>query len=81
MQRVFNRKAPKHAANLSISSDLLKAARDSGVNLSAVLEEALTNRVAEAKRAAWRLDNSEAIAAYNEFVEEKGVYSDTSRSF
>lgn len=81
MQRVYNRKAPKQAANLSINSDLLKVARDSGVNLSAVLEEALAYRVAEAKRATWRLENSEAIASYNEFVEENGVYSDASRSF
>ena len=81
MRRVYNPKAPKQAANLSVNSDLLKAARESGVNLSAVMEEALAYKVAASKREAWLRDNAEAIAAYNEFVAEHGVYSDSSRSF
>lgn len=81
MQRVYNRKAPKQATNLSINSDLLKAAREAGVNLSSVLEEALAQKVANAKRDAWKRDNADAIDAYNEFIDEYGVYSDGSRSF
>jgi len=81
MAHLFNRKAPKRAANLSVNSDLLKAARESGVNLSAVMEEALEYKVAEAKREQWKKENAEAIAAYNDFVEEQGVYSESSRSF
>jgi len=81
MRRVYDRKAPKQAANLSINSDLLKAARESGVNLSAVMEEALAYKVAASKREAWLRDNADAIAAYNDFVAEQGVYSDSSRSF
>jgi antitoxin CcdA len=81
MRRVYDRKAPKQAANLSINSDLLKAARDSGVNLSAVMEEALIYKVVAAKREAWVRDNADAIASYNEFVTENGVYSSGSRSF
>jgi antitoxin CcdA len=81
MRRVYDRKAPKQAANLSINSDLLKAARESGVNLSAVMEEALVYKVAAAKREAWARENADAIAAYNEFVTEHGAYSDGSRSF
>jgi antitoxin CcdA len=81
MRRVYDRKAPKQATNLSINSDLLKAARDSGVNLSAVMEEALIYKVAAAKREAWVRHNADAIASYNEFVTENGVYSDRSRTF
>jgi len=81
MRRVYDRKAPKQAANLSINSDLLKAARESGVNLSAVMEEALVYRVAAAKREAWLRENADAIANYNEFASENGVYSDDSRTF
>jgi antitoxin CcdA len=81
MRRVYDRKAPKQAANLSINSDLLKAARESGVNLSAVMEEALVYKVAAAKREIWVRENAAAIANYNEFVGENGVYSDGSRSF
>ena len=81
MQRVYNRKAPKRATNLSINSELLKAARSSGVNLSAVLEEALASKVADAKREAWRRENADAIAEYNKFTEEHGTFSDHSRGF
>ena len=81
MRRVYDRKAPKQATNLSINSDLLKTARESGVNLSAVMEAALVYRVAAAKREAWVRENADAIASYNEFVTENSVYSDSSRSF
>lgn len=81
MQHVYDRKAPKQATNLSINRDLLKAARQSGVNLSAVLEAALVDRVCQVKRAAWLRDNAAAIDSYNSFVAENGVFSDGNRSF
>ena len=81
MRHVYDRNATKRATNISINSDLLKAARESGVNLSAVMEEALVNRVAATKREAWVRENADAIAGYNEFIAEHGVYSDGSRSF
>ncbi|HEX9812681.1 MAG TPA: type II toxin-antitoxin system CcdA family antitoxin [Burkholderiales bacterium] len=81
MTHVYNRKARRQSANLSINSDLLRAARESGVNLSAVLEEALVQRVAAAKRESWKKDNADAIAAYNQFLADNGGYSDSSRSF
>jgi len=81
MAAIFNRKAPKQAANLSINSDLLNAARESGVNLSAVLEEALAEKVAAARREKWLIDNADAIEKYNELVTEHGVFSDEARSF
>ncbi len=73
--------SPKRATNVSIRADLLAAARDAGVNLSAALERALIEELAEAKRKKWREDNREAIAAYNEHVEKHGTFSDDLRSF
>lgn len=81
MAHVYDRKAPKQAANLSVNRDLLNAAREAGVNLSAVLEEALVEKVAAAKREHWVRENSDAIADYNDFVDEHGVMSDGARSF
>jgi antitoxin CcdA len=81
MKPAYDRKAPKQAANLSINKDLLNAARAAGVNLSATLEEALADKVAIARRENWVKDNSGAIAAYNDFVEENGLASDGTRSF
>ena len=72
---------PKRVTNVSVRSDLLAAAREAGVNLSAALERALTEELAEGKRKKWREDNREAIAAYNEHVEKHGTFSDDMRSF
>ncbi len=81
MAYVYDRKAPKQAANLSINKDLLGAAREAGVNLSAALEEALAEKVGLARRENWIKENSAAITAYNDFVEENGLASDGMRSF
>ena len=57
---------PKRATNVTVRSDLLDAARDAGVNLSATLERALAEELAAAKRRKWREENRDAIRAYNE---------------
>ena len=75
------RSVAKRAANVSIRVDLLDAARNAGVNLSATLERALAEELASLKRARWREENREAIAAYNEYVDEHGTFSDGVRSF
>jgi len=76
-----NRSVSKRATNVSIRGDLLDAARAAGVNLSATLERALTEELANVKRAQWREENREAIAAYNEHVDGHGTFSDGVRSF
>jgi len=81
MRRSSNRKVPKQATNLSIDRDLLNAAREAGVNLSAALEEALQQKVAAARREQWKRENAEAIAEYNDRVAEQGVFSEGHRSF
>jgi antitoxin CcdA len=71
----------KSATNVSIRRDLLEAARASKINLSATLEQALTEKLRQAQQLQWREENRESIAAYNEHVEKHGVFSDGSRSF
>jgi toxin CcdB len=43
----------KRATNVSVRSELLDAAREAGLNLSATLESALERELAEAKRRTW----------------------------
>ena len=81
MPRHRSQTAQKRATNVSVRSDLLAAARDAGVNLSATLERALEQELAEVNRNKWRRENREAIAAYNEHIEEHGAFSDGVRSF
>src|SRR5580692_5317710 len=76
-----NQTVAKRAANVSVRIDLLEAARAAGINLSAPLERALTEELASLKRARWQEENRDAIAAYNEYVDEHGAFSDSVRSF
>jgi len=72
---------PKRATNVSVRRDLLAAAREAGVNLSAALESALIERLAQLKREKWREENRDSIAAYNEHIENHGAFSEDVRSF
>lgn len=67
--------------NVSVRLDLLAAAREAGIDLSAALEKALVGELLETKRKKWREDNREAIDAYNEDVAKHGVFSDGVRFF
>ena len=65
----------KRATNVSINQGLLEEARALEINLSATLEKALEAEVRARKRERWLAENREAIAAYNAFVEENGIFS------
>ena len=71
----------KRATNVSIRTDLLDAARAAGINLSATLERGLAEELARVKRERWREENRDAIAAYNDYVDGQGAFSDGVRSF
>jgi antitoxin CcdA len=81
MSHVFNSQAPKKPTNVSINSDLLEKARGLKINLSATLEEALAVQVRAEQRSQWKKENAKAIQAYNNFIEENGVFSDGLRKF
>lgn len=81
MQADYNPQAPKKATNLSVNSDLLGKARDLNINLSATLEQALIDMLRQRQREQWLAENRKAISAYNEHVEQHGVFSDGLRTF
>ncbi len=78
---LYDINAPKKATNLSINSDLLAKSRKLDVNLSATLEQALKQKLAEDTAESWKNKNSAAIKAYNSFVEENGLFADEFRPF
>lgn len=78
---IYDNKAPKRASNLSVNSNLLEEARRYKLNLSKLLEQALVEALTEKKRTEWLEQNREALEAYNERVEERGVFSDGLRTF
>lgn len=73
--------AVKKPVNLSINSDLLAAARELNINLSATMETALADAIRIKRRERWLADNREAISAFNERVDRDGVFSDGLRKF
>jgi antitoxin CcdA len=77
----YDQNAPKKPTNLSINSDLLKRAKELDINLSATLEQALTEQLKAKQAQQWREQNQASIAAYNQSVEDQGVFSDGLRSF
>ena len=54
--------------NLSLSVEMLKAAREVRINLSALLERALVTELARLKRERWREENAQAVSTYNEYL-------------
>jgi antitoxin CcdA len=81
MANLYDLSAPKKATNLSLNSDLLNKARGLKVNLSATLEQALTNKLKSIEADKWKRENKTAIEAYNEFIVENGNLSDEYRNF
>ena len=71
----------KKAVNVSISADLLEAARSHEINLSATLESALEDQLRQRRRKEWLVTNGDSIEAYNRDVEKRGTFGDSLRSF
>lgn len=73
--------ARKTATNVSVRADLVKRARELGLNLSGLLESALESAIRTAEREAWEQDSAEAIDQYNAWVAKHGAFGDTWRKF
>lgn len=81
MNQVLSAQALKKPTNVSINSALLLKAKQLKINLSATLEAALIEVVNAKQREMWKRENETTIAAYNQMVENSGVFSDELRSF
>jgi len=81
MQSLINSNAQKKATNLSINKGLLSEARALKINLSATLEQALTEKVRQERRKQWLEDNQQAIDNCNELAEKSGLFADKHRIF
>ena len=71
----------KTSTNLSVRSDLVRRARELKINLSRLLESGLEAELRSAERKAWLSENQDAIRAYNDQVEKRGVFSNRWRKF
>ena len=64
--------ATKRKTSLALDTEALKAARELGINVSAVAETALIEAVACARREKWLAENADAFAAQSDWHERHG---------
>lgn len=81
MQPRIDGNALKKAVNLSVNKKLLAEERALKINLSAILEQALTEKIREEKRKQWLQDNQQAIDTCNELADKNGLFTDKHRIF
>jgi antitoxin CcdA len=75
------RRSNKQAINLSLSADVLKAAKHLHINISQVCDSHLREVVQKEQEARWRAEHAEFINAYNAAVEAEGLPLDEWRAF
>jgi antitoxin CcdA len=81
IQHVYDQEAPKRPVNLTANADLLRIAKNAGINLSQTFEEAVLERVRMSIEQQWLEENKEAIESYNVRIERDGVFGASKRRF
>ena len=79
--RVRTSTSGKRAINLTLSSDVLDAAKHLAINISQVCDSHLREVVRREQARQWREDHADFIAAYNATIEAEGLPLDEWRSF
>jgi antitoxin CcdA len=78
---IYDISAPKKPVNLNANSDLIKTAKDIGLNLSQIFEDAVLVTVKSRLEQQWLQENREAIEQYNAHIELHGVFAADKRRF
>jgi antitoxin CcdA len=71
----------KRATNLTLSVDVLAAAKEFGINLSQECDAYLRDLVGKERERRWLKEHADFIAAYNETIEAEGLPLEQYRSF
>ena len=81
MSAIYNENAVKKATNVTINSDLLQKAKSYKINISKNFEAFLVEIVKKREEQQWLEENKEAMDAFNEKVEKRGLFGDKYRRF
>lgn len=65
--------AGKRATNLSLSTDVLEAAKAMGINISQVCDSHLREVVRRERERRWREEHADFMTAYNATIEAEGL--------
>ena len=80
-RRVRTAMSGKRAVNLSLSTDVLEAAKNLEINISQICDNYLREFVRREQERKWREDHADFIVAYNATIEKEGLPLDEWRSF
>jgi len=81
MSAIYDENAAKKATNVTVNSDLLRKAKAYKINISKNFEAYLAEVVRKREEQQWLEENAEAIEAFNESVEKRGLFGDKYRRF
>ena len=79
--RLIGPPAPRQSAEILIDASLLLEARDLGIDLDKVCDTALAAATEQVREERWLVENAEAIASSNAYVEEHGLPLEKYRMF
>ena len=63
----------KQRTNITLTGENLTAARELGLNVSAISDAAVAKAVRDARAAAWAADNAAAISERRAWIEDHGM--------
>jgi post-segregation antitoxin (ccd killing protein) len=72
---LFNPKAAKQTASLTLNSDLYAKAKSAGINVSKVAEEALASKYAELQSEAIRAELQRGLSAVENYADQHGSFA------
>jgi len=73
--------ASKKATNISLAMDVYLDAKNFGINISQLCEQALREEIQRRKKQQWNEQHASFLAAYNGLVETEGVALQEWRAF
>ncbi|MEI9992322.1 MAG: type II toxin-antitoxin system CcdA family antitoxin [Rhizomicrobium sp.] len=62
--------------NVSVDADILKIAKEMGINLSKATEDALRKLTEPERIRRWQEENKDVIESYNAYIERNGVFGE-----
>ncbi len=71
----------RKATNLSLDQQLIAEAKELGLNVSRIAEEAIADAVRAEKNRRWKEENRAALESWNEWVRENGLPLEEHRLF
>jgi antitoxin CcdA len=81
LERLFDHAAAKRTVSLTLNADLVAKAKEAGLNLSQISEEALAAALTGYWRERIKGEIGEEMKAYEAFVAEHGSFAEAVREF